>query len=204
MHNKYLSVLYLSFVIELHILSNAVSEDSVRVIPESAVREVGEKVTFTCKAGDRAENRFQWFKDSMLLEDEIRPNLTISVTSASNGGDYLCQVSNLAGRDNIDTANLYVGPMIKSAPTNITATIDTTVMFTCAAYGFPLPTYSWEREDSGNFTDIVGAISQNLTFNSVQFSNAGGYRCSATVFFPKGSSISMKSVVSATAILTRK
>ena len=129
--------------------------------------------------------------------------LTISVKSASgDGGDYTCLVTNAAGNGS-DTVSLYVRPEITTQPTNVSTNNDSIVSFNCAADGFPMPTFGWEKEDGDNFTKVDGATNQILRFNPAVFSTEGRYRCIATVTFPMGTE-SMVSRTSDLVTLTSK
>ena len=64
--------------------------------------------------------------------------------ASTDGGDYRCVVSNAAGSGS-DAASLYVRPTIISQPTNVSTMVGNSVSFSCAADGFPMPTYHWEK-----------------------------------------------------------
>ena len=151
-----------------------------------AISTIGSDATFTCEALGGPGNQFQWLKSDVVLVNETQSMLTISVISGSgDGGDYTCLVMNAAGNGS-DTVSLYVEPEITTQPTNVTTDNDGIVSFNCAADGFPMPTFSWEKEDGNTFTKVVGATNQTLRFNPAVFSNEGRYRCIATVNFPMG------------------
>ena len=125
------------------------------------------------------------------------------MTSPSDdGGEYKCVVSNAAGSGS-DTANLYVQPTITSQPMSINTMDGNYVNLSCVADGFPMPTYRWEKEQNGRFTEVSGVINQTLTFDPIVFDDNGRYRCIATVVFPMGS-ISTATVTSTVATLTGK
>ena len=175
----------------------------VEVSPRFAVESIGSSRTFTCGAQGGPGNQFQWLKSDGMLVNEIQPMLTISVTSGSgDGGDYTCLVTNAAGNGS-DTVSVYVRPEIITHPTNVSTDNDSIVSLNCTADGFPMPTFSWEKEDGNTFTEVVGVTNQTLRFNPAVFSNEGRYRCIATVNFPMGTE-SMASSTSNLATLTSK
>ena len=119
-------------------------------------------------------------------------------SGSTDGGNYTCNVTNVAGTDST-TAKLYVQLNITSQPMDVIASVGEFANFTCVADGFPKPIFSWKKEESGNFIEVVNATGPNLNLNS---SNYGRYQCIATVYFPMGP-INVISVVSSPATLTR-
>ena len=121
-----------------------------------------------------------------MLDNEIQSMLSISVNSGSgDGGYYTCVVTNAAGSGS-DAVSVYVRPDITTQPTNINTMDGTNANFSCAADGFPMPTFSWEKEDGNSFTKVMDAANRTLRFNPALFSNEGRYRCIATVTIPFG------------------
>ena len=158
----------------------------VEASPRFAIESIGNDTSFTCGALGGPGNQFQWLKNDVVLVNETRSILTISVNSGSgDGGDYTCLVTNAAGNGS-DTVSVYVRPDIITQPTDINTMDGTNVNFSCAADGFPLPTFNWEKEEGNTFTEVMGATDQTLRFNPAVFSNEGRYRCIATVNFPMG------------------
>ena len=172
-------------------------EDGVTASPRVIISNIGSDANFTCEALGGPGNQFQWLKSDVVLVDEVQSILTISVTSGiGDGGDYTCLVTNAAGNGS-DTVSVYVRPEITTQPTNVSTVNGSIVSLSCAADGFPMPTFIWEKEDGNNFTEVVGANNQTLRFNPAMFSNEGRYRCIATVNFL----ISTESVDSSTSDL---
>ena len=131
---------------------------------------------------------FQWFKEDVLLPNVNGPFLNVTVrTPGTDGGNYTCTVSNVAGTESA-TSSLYVLPVIISQPINVSTVIGSTVRFSCEADGFPMPTYQWEKaRQDGSFIKVPGAINQTLTLQSVSFEDNGRYRCITTITYPIGS-----------------
>ena len=170
--------------------------------PHSSIEMIGNDATFTCEALGGPGNQFQWLKSDVVLVDEVQPMLTISVTSGSgDGGDYTCLVTNAAGNGS-DTVSVYVRPEISTHPINVSTVNGSIVSLSCAADSFPMPTFVWEKENGNNFTKVVGATNQTLSFNPVVFSNGGRYRCTASVNFLMGTESVAASSTSDLATLT--
>ena len=187
----------------MHSITVISPEDGVTGSPRVAISTFGSKVNFTCEAMGGSGNQFQWLKSNTVLANETKPILTISVKSGSgDGGDYTCLVTNAAGNGS-DTVSLYVRPEITTQPTDVSTNNDGIVSFNCAADGFPMPTFGWEKEDGNNLTKVDGATNQILRFNPAVFSTEGRYRCIATVSFPMGTE-SMVSRTSDLVTLTSK
>ncbi len=75
------------------------------VIPNFTNNVQGDTQTFTCSAMGGPENMFSWRRlyDNTIVGNTS--NLTVSVGGAADGGQYRCEVSNLAGTST-DTATL--------------------------------------------------------------------------------------------------
>ncbi len=54
---------------------------------------------FTCSANGGPGNMFSWIRTFDNVTVGNTSNLTISVSGAADGGQYMCEVSNLAGKD---------------------------------------------------------------------------------------------------------
>ncbi len=63
----------------------------------------GDSVTFACSALGGPGNRFSWTRlhDSMMVGS--MSSLTVNVSGATDGGQYRCDVTNLAGNDSETT-----------------------------------------------------------------------------------------------------
>ena len=172
-------------------------EGSVAVSPEMEIAVVGGTVTFTCSAQGGPDNTYQWQNDGEDLMNETDTTLTVSNTSAVNGGTYTCVVNNAAGNDSA-TAVLHVEPIIVTQPTDILTRNGTVESFTCAAESFPDPEYTWEKynEETNSF-DMVSNGSV-LEFTPAVFGDEGSYRCVASL---PGTSVNATSQL---AILTGK
>lgn len=155
--------------------------------PTSGFQEVQ---VFTCQAQGGPDNVFQWTLNGFSLTSSNttstsnQSTLTINNISASDGGEYTCTVSNLAGNTS-NSSNMYVSPYIVTNPAQITAAINGTTVnvLECVAAAYPFPTYTWTKlTGPGSPMVIVNdGGSGTLQFSPViNFSDYGTYVCSAS------------------------
>ena len=74
-------------------------EGSVEIDPSNIDASFDDNVTFICSSLGGPYNQYQWTHletDNIVSND---PQLTISSVSFDNGGNYQCEVSNMAGND---------------------------------------------------------------------------------------------------------
>ena len=126
---------------------------------------------------------YQWRKNGINLVNSGNVSgantaaLTVSNVQGSDAATYDVVVSNGAGPvDSIDVT-LRVAPMITSQPANSTNLPLSTATFTIVAAGQTPFSYQW-RHNGTNLTDggnILGAVSDTLTVNSVAPADAGSY-----------------------------
>ena len=134
-------------------------------------------VNLTCSARGGPNNVYQWLRNGMNTTIGSQPTLSLYLVDASEGGEYTCVVSNAAGISNA-SLTLYILPYIVThPPRQVLATVPESVSFTCEASGFPAPSYRWDKIGDPGFKRFT----QNLTFNPVNFSNAGFYQCVASI-----------------------
>ena len=133
---------------------------------------------------------FEWTLNGSALIDAnitstlLQSTLTINNVSASDGGEYTCTVSNLAGNAS-SSSTLYVSPYIVTNPDEILTAINGTAMLEleCVAEAFPSPTYTWTKLTGPNSTVTVvdGSDSGTLAFSPVIFfDDYGTYVCTAS------------------------
>ena len=158
--------------------------------PVDPTRSFQDTLTFTCRAQGGPNNIFEWTFNGSVLTDanitstNLQSTLTISNVSASNGGEYTCTVSNLAGNAS-NSSTLYVSPYIVTNPDETLTAINGTagLELECVAEAFPSPTYTW--------TQLTGPLSPKTVVNNsdsgrlafypvVFFEDYGTYVCTAS------------------------
>ena len=158
--------------------------------PINPTRVFQEVHNFTCQTEGGPDNMFEWtFNGSALTNSNIvsasmQSTLTINNISASNGGEYTCIVSNVAGNAS-NFSTLYVSPYIVINPVqNFIATNGTIMNFLeCVAAAFPSPTYTWTKLTGPGSPMVVvnGSDFGTLIFSPVvEFIDYGTYICTAT------------------------
>ena len=71
--------------------------DTVTVSPNPALVNQTDNVTFTCGSLGGPGNTFEWSFNGQILSGATDVSLTISNVTASDGGNYTCEVANSAG-----------------------------------------------------------------------------------------------------------
>ena len=145
--------------------------------------------SFTCQAQGGPDNMFEWtFNDSPLTNanttsTSMLSTLTISNISASNGGEYTCIVSNLAGNAS-NYSTLYVSPYIVTNPVEYLTVINGTMdVLVCVAEAFPSPTYTWTKltGPGSPMVVVLESVSGTLLFSpKIKFRDYGTYVCTAS------------------------
>ena len=81
-------------------LSPVSPEGSVLSSPSPVLVNQTDNVTLTCTSMGGPDNMYQWFHGGILLPGGTTPTLTLNDVRASDEGDYMCRVSNIAGTGN--------------------------------------------------------------------------------------------------------
>ena len=72
-------------------------EGSVLSSPSPVMVNQTDNITLTCTSMGGPDNMHQWFHGGILLPGGTTPTLTLNDVRASDEGDYMCRVSNIAG-----------------------------------------------------------------------------------------------------------
>ena len=133
---------------------------------------------------------FEWTFNGFTLTNanitstSLQSTLTINNILASNGGEYTCIVSNLAGIAS-NSSTLYVSPYIVTNPVKDLTAINGAVMkvLECAAEAFPNPAYTWTKlTGPGSPTVAVnnGELGTLVFSPGIEFDDYGKYICTAS------------------------
>ena len=122
--------------------------------PVSAVKTVGEAVTFTVTATGTPTPTYQWRKDTVNIGGATSDSYTIASVVEADAADYDCVATNAAGSDTSAAATLTVNVPVTITTQPQTQNVDpgATVTFTVAASGTAPITYQWKKDGS----DIAG------------------------------------------------
>ena len=108
---------------------------------------------------------------------------TAATTSAMNGYQYRCVITNNGGSvtSNASTLTVYYPPKVATHPSNATVTYPAKATFTVVATaGNPSTTYQWQyrTNSSGSWSNISGATSASYTTAATTVAMTGyQYRC---------------------------
>ncbi|XP_056643381.1 roundabout homolog 1-like [Diorhabda sublineata] len=175
-------------------LTVAVLRDEFRFEPQSSRVAAGEDIVLECSPPKGVpEPQVSWRKDGETLTVEGRLklvdgyNLAITDTKTTDDGKYQCVAKNTAGVRESTAAVLkvYVKPFMIRPPEDVTALVGSTVEFTCATGGDPIPDVLWRRTSPGG-TMPLGRVrvleDRTLRLEQVILSDQGRYYCDADNF----------------------
>ena len=134
------------------------------------------------------------FKRGNLKTNGHGSKLTINRTREADSGKYQCRATNADGDSTISDeaeliSNVYLSdrllmyniylitvlPQILNSPSNVTVLTGKSTQLTCNALGTKVQ-YQWSK----NGTLLSGANSKILTFNNINKSREGTYKCEAS------------------------
>jgi Immunoglobulin I-set domain/Immunoglobulin domain len=136
----------------------------------------GSSVTFTAASSDSSAPTYQWQKNGVNIAGATGGSYTISNFKSSDAGTYTVVATNAAGSATSDGSVLTVksamgAPVFTVQPKNRSTPVGSSVTFTAAARGSPMPTYQWQK----NGVSIPKATSASFTISSVGSRDAGTY-----------------------------
>ncbi len=158
--------------------------------PQSSTVNDGGSAQFSLQAeGDALQ--YNWYKNGVEVGSN-QNSLTFTASTADNGAEIYCIVSNAGGSDTSAVVHLTVivnAPSIIDHPLNQSAIVGQTVTFSVSATGSDLH-FQWQR----NNQNIDGAQTNQLSF-VVQAQDAGArFRCVVTN--SAGSAVSDSAILS--------
>ncbi|KAG5894271.1 hypothetical protein JTB14_028125 [Gonioctena quinquepunctata] len=175
-------------------LTVAVLRDEFRFEPQSSRVAAGEDIVLECSPPKgNPEPHVFWRKDGQTLTVEGRLklvdgyNLAITDTKTSDDGKYQCIAKNTAGVRESAAAILkvFVKPFMIRPPEDITALVGSTVDFSCATGGDPIPDVLWRRTALGG-TMPLGRVrvleDRTLRLEQITLLDQGRYFCDADNF----------------------
>ena len=166
-------------------------EIAALLYPVNITRSFQETHIFICQAlGGPINNIFYWTFNNFgvtnadITSTSLESTLTISNLTASDGGEYTCTVSNLAGNA-ANSSTLHVSPYIVTNPNETLTAVNETqgLELECVAEAFPSPTYTWTQLTGppAPRTVVDDSDSGLLAFSPVlRFDDYGTYVCTAS------------------------
>ena len=172
---------------------------SLAAQPVNQTNLVGANVSFSVTANGTGPLAYQWsqivnhvtnhLSDGLGLNGEAFSGTTSNILIIANAqtndaGNYLVNISNIAGATDSRVATLTllpVPPRISAQPTLLTTAVGSTASFQVVATGTSL-TYQWKLDGNplfdgaGSFGEVFrGSGSPKLVIENVQTSDVGGY-----------------------------
>lgn len=157
---------------------------SITTQPVGLTIDVLANATFSVVATGSPEPSFQWLKGGVPLSGRISSTLLLTGVGLSDAGSYSVKVSNSAGSVTSNSAPLVVmepqpvliAPLFTTQPISQTVAALSSVTFSSAASGTPVPTYQWTR----NGVAVSGWTNATLTLAGVSANDGGTYAVIAT------------------------
>ncbi len=159
--------------------------------PQSLTSIPGSLAAFAVGVSGAAAPTYQWRKDGTNLTGATNLSLVISNLTAGDVGSYSVVVVN--GTNSLTSSNAVLTiqspPLITSQPGSQTVVEQAATQLSVTASGASPLVYQWRK----NGTNIVGATSPTITFNSLALADAGTY--SVLVTNVAGSTVSSNAVL---------
>jgi len=149
---------------------------------------VGGDLTLSVTAAGFSPSSYQWrFKNSPIA-GATSATFVLANAQLSDAGVYSVMLGLPGGSDIVVSPAFAVSiaavathpPVIIAGPGRQIVNVGTSASFTVTASGDAPLTYQWQKDNSGTFSNIIGATSSTLTFASAQSTDAGSYRAIVT------------------------
>lgn len=163
---------------QIIVLPSASNPPVFTVQPQDQSITVGQTAVLTAAATGNPQ--YQWQFDGSNIAGATGPSLTLADIQPSAAGIYAVIATNSGGPAFSRNASLTVtnaanAPVFIAQPAQQTIATGSTVVFSAAASGVPVPAYQWYF----NGAAVVGAASPTLVIASAAAANAGLYSCVA-------------------------
>ena len=160
---------------------------AVTANPASLTVATGASVTFTAAASGTPTPDVQWQTSSnggatfTNVAGATATTLSFTAVLGQNGAQFRAVFTNTAGSVTTAAATLTVtgnAPVVTTQPSNVTVADSTSVTFTAAASGTPVPTVQWQTSSDGGvtYTNVSGATAASLTFTTLIAQSGNRYR----------------------------
>jgi hypothetical protein len=146
--------------------------------PTGATVCEGDPISLSVRATGTATITYQWRKNGTPIGGATNASYSIPSAVGGDSGAYTCVVTNDCGSQTsaVATVTVEVPPSITLDPVSQSASIGSTVNFTCAASGTEPITFQWRK----NSSPIGGATNSSYSIPAVAEADAGSYDCVVT------------------------
>jgi DNA-binding beta-propeller fold protein YncE len=170
------------------------SAPTITTQPANVTVAAGSAAMFSVTATGVPAPTYQWKQNGTPIAGATGASYVLSnAQSSNNGALYTVTVTNSVSSVTSTAATLTVtsAATITTQPVNVIVVAGSPAIFTVTAAGLPTPTYQWQRNVGGTFTNITGATGTSYTVSSpaaaddlaqfqVVVSNSGGSVTSQT------------------------
>ena len=118
----------------------------ITVQPQSQTNVVGTPAVLSVTATGTPSPSYQWQFYDTSIAGATEKSLTFNSVQATNEGDYLVVVTNVAGSvtSAVATLTVWIPPAITAQPQSATAVAGSAAIFSVTATGTPPPSYQWQ------------------------------------------------------------
>jgi netrin-G3 ligand len=170
---------------------------TVNVSPAALVANESDVVNLSCAAEGGPNNTLMWLFDGTPINSSAF--LTVTVSTAVDGGVYSCQVSNDAGSGS-NSGRVFVNPVVMTNPIGANVPVLTNYTVECEVRGSSPPTIFWFQNGTAinatsdeRFTVVMTTTRvlarSELTIVNATFEDSGLYQCVGRPDFPGGTPV---------------
>ena len=157
-------------------ISTTIDPPVLLTSPASQVVEQGEAVVFEVQATGEGTLRYQWYKNTFIINGATDNQLILPRSGENDEGTYYVQVTDDVSGVASEPAVLTVlqRPVIQQQPQDVSLNQGQQLQLTVVATGSGPLSYQWLKDEK----PIAGATSDQLNIPSVTRLDAGSYRVS--------------------------
>ena len=153
---------------------------TISMQPNSQSIQVGNLANFSVGSQADPAFKFQWYKDTVAIQNQTNSNFSIASVSESDAGSYTVKITNGGGSITSTPATLTVvvpvAPTIISQPENTTVAVGGSAYLYVQTEGTGPIVYTWYKDGVA----LPMSMGNSLAIMNAQISNEGIYSVSMT------------------------